>query len=480
MANFSIEDLSNLINLTGSFSGDTSSARQDQRTVQKDIFDTYLTKINSTFDNELIQREIDRMESHVSQNQSDMSDAMWDKYNYIKDKSKYNMEDNNYFDVYSRQIDSQANEFNEIMNTYNDSSQEEKDAIVGDLQTRVLDFVSNKNIMKRKFGTRLSKPEYHTEALKLSEYDELFQYGVASLTDDQYLSKDEGAVFYKSIVAGDATHMRDYMIKETNHKVDSAKLNYQDGMTMIDQVNYFGDLLDKIDDIDRLDLKIKNMPTTNEDEIAAKTEEEGKYNDLLGRIAWTDLSNKDNPISFTYEQLFLGEADIIADNAQSSILNMERQLKNRAKGYLDLTGQNLFEGNPITYSKWNWSAIPTSELEEVIDNNVKNNTTPPTPPKLNLAGAPKDEQDLVNSYMTEKAEYDEIIAWLKANPYTGGSDPHYDLRNKYNYAKKQFQKKWLSPKGGSVIKDAEGNIVSDYRKATKETQAQKLIQKYTK
>jgi len=100
MANFSIEDLSNLINLTGSFSGDTSSARQDQRTVQKDIFDTYLTKINSTFDNELIQREIDRMESHVSQNQSDMSDAMWDKYNYIKDKSKYNMEDNNYFDVY--------------------------------------------------------------------------------------------------------------------------------------------------------------------------------------------------------------------------------------------------------------------------------------------------------------------------------------------------------------------------------------------
>ena len=128
---FTIDDLSNFIELSGSIGGVNKNTRQEKQVVQKDVFDDFQTKINSTFDNDLILRELDRMESYKSQNQDNMSDAMWDKYNYIKDKSKYNMEDNSYFNVHSNKINQDAQEFYELMEGFNTANQEGKDATVG-------------------------------------------------------------------------------------------------------------------------------------------------------------------------------------------------------------------------------------------------------------------------------------------------------------------------------------------------------------
>ena len=83
--------------------------------------------------------------------------------------------------------------------------------------------------MQRKFGSRLAKPEYYTEALKLSQYDDLFQFGVASLVDDNHLSKDEGTAFFNSISKGDAAPMQEYITNQTNHKVSMANVNKTHG-----------------------------------------------------------------------------------------------------------------------------------------------------------------------------------------------------------------------------------------------------------
>ena len=467
MADFSFTDLSNLINVISRTGGNTS----ERQSIQGDVFDDFTTKINSTFDNDLIRREVGRMESYVSANKEDMSDAMWDKYNYIKDRAFYNMEDNDYFNVYSAKIDSDAQEFNELMNSYNESEQEQKDAIIGELQTRVLDFVNNKNIMKRKFGTRLSKPEFHTEALKIAQYDELFQFGVASLTDDNYLSLDEQEAFFNSITQGDATPMQTYMTKEANHRSNMASINYQSGIQMVDSINYWGDLLDKHDDIVNYKTRIDDMLDGSEE----KEEENTKFMNLLGQTAWVDMSDEDQPIPFTYEQLLLGDANTLLDKAQSEVVNLTRKFKNADKGYSALTGQFISDGYPITYSKYNPTPIPNSNIETEIDRDVNNNANN----KNEILS--KEEKDLIDEYISEKTEYDEAIAWLEANPEEAFEQGElYNLRNKYHTIKREFKKKWLKKKGGGVIKDVEGNITSDYRKDTLQKQAEDLIKKHTK
>ena len=83
MADFSFTDLSNLINVISRTGGNTS----ERQSIQGDVFDDFTTKINSTFDNDLIRREVGRMESYVSANKEDMTDAKWEKYKYIKDSA---------------------------------------------------------------------------------------------------------------------------------------------------------------------------------------------------------------------------------------------------------------------------------------------------------------------------------------------------------------------------------------------------------
>ena len=512
-----IQDLTNLINLTGGIGGVSSSTRQQQQAVQGDIFDNFLTKINNTFDNELIQRELGRIESYVTQNEGDMSDAMWDKYSYIKETATYNMEDNNYFNVYSEKIDSSAKEFWTLMDSYNEAVVEDKSDIIKNLQGRIIDFVNDKNIMKRKYGTRLSRPEYHTERLKLAQYDDVFQFGVASLIDDGELSRDEGTAFFNSIVAGEATPMQNYIIKETNHRNAMAQVSYNEGMDIIDGVNYWGELLDAqktvLDVRGRID-SFENILINrefNEQEALDYEKAQTEWNLIKGKTAWTDIREKDNPIPHTYEHVFTGVSSKVLTEARAQMSDLEKKLQTRELGYKNMTGQSLYDSNIITYPDFNYTPPESSSLIEggikvnvsdLQDNNKKRSQTKPG--DLNIANAPQEDVKLIKEYQTDKKIYDEAMAWLDANPETAFEPVIlFNLRNKYNEIRNDYKKKYynknqkskvgVSPTVKKKAKRADPTNIQYGLAAqayidpdepatewiTKEQQIQELIKKYT-
>ena len=70
----------------------------------------------------------------------------------------------------------------------------------------------------------------------------------------------------------------------------------------------------------------------------------------------------------------------------------------------------------------------------------------------------KGRKELIDSYDLDMARLEEIDKSLKG--------PGYALttadRKKLGLEKKRIKKKWKSP-GGGIVKDAQGNIIGDYR-----------------
>lgn len=209
---------------------------QDTR-LQSAVFSDFEKDIDITFDNSRIDTVVSRMENYYNQNFNNMSPTMIETYEHLLEKSKFQKEDNSKFNVLYSQIDGQTQNMMNLLNSYNEADESLKPNIAKKMESNIVEFVKSKNSIFRKFGSRLTKPEYAPELTQLSSLDDIFRFGIKSATDDNYFSPEEYNVFSNAVLEGDMSFVNDYVTKETKYKQGVASTFLNRGLKKIEDIN---------------------------------------------------------------------------------------------------------------------------------------------------------------------------------------------------------------------------------------------------
>ena len=212
------------------------SQRQNTQ-VQSAVFSDFEKDMNMTFDNERIDTVVARMNNYYNQNFDNMSPTMIQTYEHLLEKSKFQKEDNSKFNTLYTQIDGQKQNMINLLNSYNESDESLKPNIAKKMEANIVEFVKSKNSIFRKFGSRLTRPEYAPELTQLSSLDDIFRFGIQAATDDNYFSPEEYNVFSNAVLEGDMSFVNDYVGKETKYKQGVASTFLDRGLKKIENIN---------------------------------------------------------------------------------------------------------------------------------------------------------------------------------------------------------------------------------------------------
>ena len=217
------------------------SQRQNTQ-VQSAVFSDFEKDMNMTFDNERIDTVVARMNNYYNQNFDNMSPTMIQTYEHLLEKSKFQKEDNSKFNTLYTQIDGQKQNMINLLNSYNESDESLKPNIAKKMEANIVEFVKSKNSIFRKFGSRLTRPEYAPELTQLSSLDDIFRFGIQAATDDNYFSPEEYNVFSNAVLEGDMSFVNDYVGKETKYKQGVASTFLDRGLKKIENINALAEL----------------------------------------------------------------------------------------------------------------------------------------------------------------------------------------------------------------------------------------------
>jgi len=296
---------------------------QDTR-LQSAVFSDFEKDIDITFDNSRIDTVVSRMENYYNQNFNNMSPTMIETYEHLLEKSKFQKEDNSKFNVLYSQIDGQTQNMMNLLNSYNEADESLKPNIAKKMESNIVEFVKSKNSIFRKFGSRLTKPEYAPELTQLSSLDDIFRFGIKSATDDNYFSPEEYNVFSNAVLEGDMSFVDDYVTKETKYKQGVASTFLNRGLKKIEDINTLAKLPNLIKQAVNVS---QNQTDTWEDiknQIIYSYESGGTKTD----VTWNDLL-----ASPKIQSLALNDEEQIA--ALSESLNKDNFQYNK------ITGNNI-------------------------------------------------------------------------------------------------------------------------------------------
>ena len=124
-----------------------------------------------------------------------------------------------------------------LLNSYNEVDESLKPSIAKKMESNIVEFVKSKNSIFRKFGSRLTRPEYAPELTQLSSLDDIFRFGIKAATDDNYFSPEEYNVFSYAVLEGDISFVDDYVTKETKYKQGVASTFLNRGLEKIENIN---------------------------------------------------------------------------------------------------------------------------------------------------------------------------------------------------------------------------------------------------
>ena len=344
-----------------------SQQRQEKKDAPfKSKLSDFSENISSTFDNNMIDIEIRRLDNFVANNQDSMSDSLYDEVNYIKEQAKYAKQDNSMYESMNSELDTYTNFAIENQNRYNEASPEEKLQIAKDLEGNMTKFIKAKGNMIKKFGDRLIKPHYSQDLLKLQSLDDIYLFGINSLKDGNYFDDNEKNLFSNAIVQGDMKGIDRYITQESKIRTDAATINYKAGLTELQTMNDKVSLLSKIN-------KAKYDKYHNTAEYEA-------YKDGHA-FRWTDPddgSEKD----YTYEELLEGDELISKLEAQYPIdlIEHEKKFNQYDKGYQKSTqGQSIKDWHDIDEMFIAPIQDDGNNIENLITENVSSDFSPVEP-----------------------------------------------------------------------------------------------------
>lgn len=357
MAYRTADDLSTIISLLNTLSNQAQRKKEIRTSSQKSILSDFSDTIDSTFDNSMIDRELYRMENYVNTNQQGMTSGALEEYAYIKEKAKYAKEDNSLYNTLYAEVDTYSQKAIDLQNAYNDADETNKLQISKDLESNMTDYIKAKNGIFRKFGNRLTLPNYAQDTVKLEAIDDIFLFGVNSLKDDNYFDDEERNVFSNSIVQGNIKLVDDYIGKETNVRNTAAKFNLEQGVAEIKQMTTGIEFISKYN-------QAKYDKANNVEEYEKyKNDRAFVYEDASGTL-----------LDYTYAMLADNKAEGAAKLPSDLITKYERELSGHQKNlgiydkaYGKLTNQSMSDIYGIPQM---WQP-PTSETEEEIQKRVE-------------------------------------------------------------------------------------------------------------
>ena len=91
--------ISDLLQLVSGLQQMGAQQREVKTKTQKSRLSDFSDNISSTFDNDMIDIELGRLENYFSSNQDNMTSEALDEYNYIKEQAKYAKQDNNLYNT---------------------------------------------------------------------------------------------------------------------------------------------------------------------------------------------------------------------------------------------------------------------------------------------------------------------------------------------------------------------------------------------
>ena len=391
---------------------------QDTR-LQSAVFSDFEKDIDMTFDNSRIDTVVSRMENYYNQNFNNMSPTMIETYEHLLEKSKFQKEDNSKFNVLYSQIDGQTQNMMNLLNSYNEVDESLKLSIAKKMESNIVEFVKSKNSIFRKFGSRLTRPEYAPELTQLSSLDDIFRFGIKAATDDNYFSPEEYNVFSNAVLEGDISFVDDYVTKETKYKQGVASTFLNRGLEKIENINTLAKLPNLIKQAVNLSQTdtwedIKNQPIYSYESGGTKTN--ATWNDLLA--------------SPTIQSLALNDEEQIA--ALSESLNKDNFQYNK------ITGNNIQDFATIDWDMPNVANVEPSVgqitginlenqnntiLDDTINQNVVKTPTISLGDDDDIYGTTEaTEEDLMPKAKEEEPvnedieRLNEIELWLKENP----------------------------------------------------------------
>ena len=425
----------------------------------------FSTNISSTFDNDMIDIEIGRLDNFVANNQGSMSDSLYDEVNYIKEQAKFAKQDNAMYESMNSELDTYTNFAIENQNKYNEATPEGKLQIAKDLESNMTKFIKAKGNIIKKFGNRLVLPQYSQDALKLQSLDDIYLFGINSLKDGNYFDDTESSLFSNAIVQGDMTSIDSYVQQESKIRTDAATINYKAGLAELQTMNDKVGLLNKLN-------------KARYDKYNNTAEYETYKNGHAFR--WIDPEDEKSVKDYTYEELLMGDETISALEAQYpiDIIEHEKKFNQHDKGYQKSTqGQSIKEFFDIDERFIAPSDGGENNVENQIIENVSSDFSPVKPEPGSLRDKTKktdkvvdkgtelskEEKELIDMHDSDMARLEEIDKTLK------GVGATLTLADRQNLAseRNKLKEKWKD-EGGGVIRDKEGNIVADFRKGLKQ------------
>ena len=353
----SIDDLLKLVQGLGQMGAQREAA--PTKTPHSRLSD-FSDNISSTFDNSMIDMELQRMENYFSSNQDNMTSDALDEYNYIKEQAKYAKQDNSLYETLYGEVETFTQNAIDLQNKYNSANEEDKFQIAKDLENNMTKFIKAKGNLFKKFGNRLALPQYAQETRNLESLDDIFLFGINSLKDNNYFDDDERNVFSNALIQGKTDVIDEYVGVEAKAKQTAANFNLEKGVAEVELMK------NKIDFISKYN-KAQYDKKYNVEE----------YETYKNNIAYTYTDPiSEELLDITYEDLENhGE---LKSQYESELIEHDKNLNLYDKAYGKVTkGQSIIDMYDIA-EPWKAPEITpeNNNIQEEIDKKVMSPSTP--------------------------------------------------------------------------------------------------------
>tara|TARA_R100000234_G_scaffold109795_2_gene81819 strand:- start:8828 stop:10303 length:1476 start_codon:yes stop_codon:yes gene_type:complete len=414
---------------------------QDTR-LQSAVFSDFEKDIDMTFDNSRIDTIVSRMENYYNQNFNNMSPTMIETYEHLLEKSKFQKEDNSKFNVLYSQIDGQTQNMMNLLNSYNEVDESLKSSIAKKMESNIVEFVKSKNSIFRKFGSRLTRPEYAPELTQLSSLDDIFRFGIKAATDDNYFSPEEYNVFSNAVLEGDMSFIDDYVTKETKYKQGVASTFLDRGLKKIENINTLAEL-----------------PNLRKQAVEIKENQANTWENIKNQIIYSYESGG-TKTDVTWNDLFSPTIQSLALNNEEQIEALSKSLNKDNFQYNKITGNNIQD-----FATIDWDIPSVANVEPPVGTitgiNIgnKNKTILDGTINQNVVETPTislgDDDDIYGT--TEATEKDlmpkvkkvepvnedierlnEIELWLKENPEIKSPKSQEEAKKMYSQRNKRI------------------------------------------
>lgn len=233
MAYNTIADLDSLISTLNTLSNQARQSENQRYRRDASVYDDYNADIEGTYSNAELGVIEQRVDNYISQYGSNFNDLSMENFTLLKDKIKFQKEDNSRYESLLDKNDNEVKNYSNIMNEfravqdmpdgefeYNDKVLS-KDQHLQEIKTKMLESIDSysagSEMLQNSFSKRLNDPSQIKELYKLQSSGEVISYGLYDAAKDNYIDTYEFDAYSAAIRDNKYEHIKNYKAQKADN-----------------------------------------------------------------------------------------------------------------------------------------------------------------------------------------------------------------------------------------------------------------------